>query len=83
MGCGGKVNKFGTFDRDVPLDPVLKDGVKGHNIKGDYLAGKPRPLGRRASLWYFGIVSYFGFRASDFIRTKEDFMGHLRGKRTY
>jgi hypothetical protein len=23
--------------------------VKGHNIKGDYLAGKPRPLGRGAS----------------------------------
>ncbi len=33
-----------------PGSPVLWDGVKGHNIKGNYLAGKPRPSGRGASL---------------------------------
>src|SRR4030042_7008111 len=33
-----------------PVSPVLEGGVKGHNIKGKYLTGKPRPLGRGASL---------------------------------
>jgi hypothetical protein len=32
-----------------PASLVLQDRVKGHNIKGEYLAGKPRPLGRGAS----------------------------------
>ena len=29
-----------------PVSPALEGGVKGHNIKGKYLTGKPRPLGR-------------------------------------
>ena len=46
-----------------PVSPALEGGVKGHNIKGKYLTGKPfgilravssaerpRPLGRGASL---------------------------------
>ena len=33
-----------------PVSPALEGGVKGHNIKGRYLTGKPRPLGRGASL---------------------------------
>ena len=33
-----------------PVSPALEDGVKGRNIKGKYLTGKPRPLGRGASL---------------------------------
>jgi hypothetical protein len=32
-----------------PASPVPQDGVKGHNMKGNYLTGKPRPLGRGAS----------------------------------
>jgi hypothetical protein len=28
----------------------LEGGVKGHNTKGRYLTGKPRPLGRGTSL---------------------------------
>ena len=36
-----------------PASPALQDGVKGHNIKGDYLTGKPRPLGRGASFLGF------------------------------
>jgi len=27
------------------VSPVLEGGIKGHNIKGNYLTGKPRPLG--------------------------------------
>jgi hypothetical protein len=38
------------FGRQVPLDPSLNGGVKGNNIIGKYLTGKPRPLGRGASL---------------------------------
>jgi hypothetical protein len=33
-----------------PVNPALKGGVKGHNLKGNYLTGKPRLLGRVASL---------------------------------
>ena len=33
-----------------PVSPALEGGVKGHNIEGKYLTGKPRPLGRGASL---------------------------------
>ena len=33
-----------------PASPALEGGVKGHNIKGNDLTGKPRPLGRGASL---------------------------------
>jgi hypothetical protein len=33
-----------------PVNPALKGGVKGNNIKGNYLTGKPRLLGRVASL---------------------------------
>ena len=33
-----------------PVSPALEGGVKGHNIKGKYLTGKPCPLGRGASL---------------------------------
>ncbi len=29
-----------------PASPALRDGAKGHNTKGNYLTGKPRPLGR-------------------------------------
>jgi len=29
-----------------PASPALQAGVKGHNVKGNYLTGKPRPLGR-------------------------------------
>ncbi len=31
-------------DRNVPRKPRLVGGVKGHNIKRDYLTGKPRPV---------------------------------------
>jgi len=33
-----------------PVSPALEGGVKGHNIEGKYLTGKPSPLGRAASL---------------------------------
>ena len=33
-----------------PVSPALEGGVKGHKIKGKYLTGKLRPLGRGASL---------------------------------
>jgi hypothetical protein len=33
-----------------PISPALEGEVKGHNIKGMYLTGKPRPSGRGASL---------------------------------
>jgi Family of unknown function (DUF6599) len=39
-------------DRYVPPSPVLLDGIKGHNIKENYLAGKPRPLGRGAFIQF-------------------------------
>jgi len=32
-------------DRNVPRKPRLVGGFKGHNMKKDYLAGKPRPVG--------------------------------------
>jgi hypothetical protein len=35
-----------ALDRQVPLDPALEGGVKGHNIKGKYLTGQSHPLGR-------------------------------------
>jgi hypothetical protein len=34
-----------------PVSPALEGGVKGHNIKGKYLTGKPRPSGRGASVF--------------------------------
>jgi len=33
-----------------PASPALEGGGKGHTIKEKYLTGKPRPLGRGASL---------------------------------
>ena len=45
----------GPFDRQVPLDPALEGGVKGHNIKENYLTGKSRPLGRGTSPVCTGI----------------------------
>ena len=33
-----------------PASPALEGGVKGYNTKEKYLTGKPRPLGRRASI---------------------------------
>jgi len=41
------------FTGKCPVSPALEGGVKGHNIKGKYLTGKPRPLGRGASLKRF------------------------------
>jgi putative tricarboxylic transport membrane protein len=38
------------LDRKVPLGAALQDGAKGHNMKEKYLTGKPRPLGRGASI---------------------------------
>ena len=32
------------FGRNVPCKPRLVGGVKGHNMKRDYLTGKPRPV---------------------------------------
>ncbi len=29
------------FGRTCPASPALQDGAKGHNIKGNYLTGKP------------------------------------------
>ena len=29
-----------------PVIPALEGGVKGHNIRGKYHTGEPRPLGR-------------------------------------
>jgi hypothetical protein len=40
-GCTGSFKS----DRNVPASPVLQGGAEGHNIKGNYLTGKPRPLG--------------------------------------
>ena len=37
--------QYPWLDRNVPRKPRLVGGVKGHNIKGHYLAGKPRPVG--------------------------------------
>jgi len=45
---GRKICRF--IGRQVPLSFALEGGVKGHNIKGEYLTGKLRPLGRGASL---------------------------------
>jgi hypothetical protein len=42
--------EIGIFDgRKVPRKPRLVGGVKGNNIKGNYLTGKPHPKGRGAS----------------------------------
>jgi hypothetical protein len=41
--------RMGLLGRQVPLSSALEGGVKGHNIKGRYLTGKPRALGRGAS----------------------------------
>ena len=30
--------------RNVPRKPRLAGGVKGYNMKGNYLSGKPRPV---------------------------------------
>ena len=32
------------FGRNVPRKPRLVGGVKGHNMKRNYLTGKPRPV---------------------------------------
>jgi hypothetical protein len=37
-------------DRRVSYKPSLAGGVKGHNMEEKYLAGKPRPVGGRASV---------------------------------
>jgi len=49
--------KGGFISRHVPRKPrpsgwgpCLTAGRKGHNVKGNYLTGKPRPLGRGASI---------------------------------
>jgi hypothetical protein len=42
--------------------PCLPAGRKGHNIEEKYLTGKPRPLGRGASLLYWVMR----FRKHDF-----------------
>ncbi len=49
-------------DRQVPLDPALEGGVKGHSIRGNYLTGKPRSLGRVASL-FFSFPHLFSCRS--------------------
>jgi hypothetical protein len=33
-----------------PAGPALHEGTEGHNMKGNYLTGKPGPLGQGASL---------------------------------
>jgi len=38
---------------ECPVSPALDGGVKGHNIRGKYLTGKPRSLGRGASTLKF------------------------------
>jgi hypothetical protein len=38
---------------ECPVSPALDGGVKGHNIRGKYLTGKPRSLGRGASILKF------------------------------
>jgi hypothetical protein len=35
---------FTLSDRNVPRKPRLEGGVKGHNMKRDYLTGKPWPV---------------------------------------
>ena len=45
-----------------PANPALEGGVKGDNIKGNHLTGKPRPLGRGASLlpvFRYGLDNHF------------------------
>jgi len=41
--------KMGLADK-CPVNSALEGGVKGHPIRGKYLTGKPRRLGRGASL---------------------------------
>jgi hypothetical protein len=50
MGKRGPWSFFSHSTGKCPVSPALEGGIKGHNIKGKYLAGKPRPLGRGASL---------------------------------
>ncbi len=36
--------KTSIIDRNVPRKPRLVGGVKGYNVKQEYLSGKPRPV---------------------------------------
>jgi len=45
-----KMGFFCRFGRQVPRELAIEGRVKGHNITGNYLTGKPSPLGRGASL---------------------------------
>jgi hypothetical protein len=47
-GSAEKMGFFRRCGRQVPREPALEGRVKGHNIIGNYLTGKPRPLGRGA-----------------------------------
>jgi hypothetical protein len=38
-----KARRILFLGRNVPRKPPLQDGAKGHNIKGNYFTGKPRP----------------------------------------
>ena len=40
------------------MSPGLESGVKGHNTNEKYLTGKPRPVGRGASLIFAGILVF-------------------------
>jgi len=46
----GKCPVSSALEGGVPFNGCLPAGRKGHNIEGKYLTGKPRPLGRGASL---------------------------------
>ena len=40
---------FSGLTGKCPVNAALEGGIKGHNIKGNYFTGKPRPLGCGAS----------------------------------
>jgi hypothetical protein len=44
MQSENKCKKLGVFGRNVPRKPRLEGGVKEHNIKRNYLSGKPWPV---------------------------------------
>jgi hypothetical protein len=50
-----------AFDRNVPLDPALKNGVKGHNMNETTLPRSPALQGGELHIF---IVAYFPMRTT-------------------
>jgi hypothetical protein len=47
-----------VFGRNVPRKPRLAGGVKGHNMKRNYLTGKPWPVAQELQMIY-GFGTFF------------------------